>query len=207
MGMAEQAGARLPERSADEWRELVERLTLHADNRLRCRTWRGDRLADGDGVPGGFRAEDFAQEAVLDVLQGRRAYDPVTRPDFLAFLCDVVDSKISHLSMSKENRVTRRVSSANDDDSELQVSDGRTEPATTLCNEEDLARLRGEVRAELDLDPIASRIVTCCEDGMKRPAEIADVLGIDVKDVYNGNKRLTRIFEQARQRLAARSRA
>lgn len=92
-----------------ELTELVKRLTYHADCKLMRLRWRGLTIRSGGAVPGGVEATDLAAQAIVDVIEGTRKWDPVKDPDLLRFLKGVVDSKVSNLVNSAENKASRRV--------------------------------------------------------------------------------------------------
>jgi len=80
--------------------EFIERLAIFALRRKRSRYWRG--VWDGH-LPGGKEVADIVQEALDDVLLGRRTWNPEKHPDLLDFMRSVVNSKISHLLTGSEN--------------------------------------------------------------------------------------------------------
>jgi hypothetical protein len=80
------------------WDQTIQQL-LYC--RMRGRTWRGRR--DG-ALPGGREVEDIVSQAIEDVLSGQRAWDPTQHPDLFVHLQGIVDSRLSHLGASAENR-------------------------------------------------------------------------------------------------------
>ena len=105
-------GMNLADISDRQWTVIMNRLTLHADNKLRRLIWRGVPGLRG-GIPaGGIRAEDLAAEAIVDLLEGRRVWNATRDPDLLNWLRDVVDSKVSHLVECKENRGVAQVAAS-----------------------------------------------------------------------------------------------
>src|SRR4051812_49405967 len=102
--------AQLPNFRSEQWEELTERLTLHAHYKMAGLTWRGLKLSKGGSIPKGFEPEDIAQRAILAVVEGKRACSTAqmsTFERFLEFLTGVVDSYISHLVTSAENKGSR----------------------------------------------------------------------------------------------------
>jgi RNA polymerase sigma factor (sigma-70 family) len=196
----------LPGLKDAEWEELLERLTLYADNRLLRLTWRGLKLARGGAVPGGVEAADLAQEAIVDVIEGTRQYDPAANPDFLGFLQDVVDSKVNHLATGAENRKSRRPADSLDDDAPpLDRVDRSPPPEDQVAEDELLVRLQAEAREAVAKDPLAKQILECLDAGVTKPGEIAALLGISVEEIYNAQKRLARLVDKVRRGRKARS--
>ncbi|HJZ90602.1 MAG TPA: hypothetical protein VKE40_06985 [Gemmataceae bacterium] len=186
----------IPELNDDQWKELVERLTHHAACRLLRHTWRGVRIAQGGAVPGGVDPADLAAEAITDVIDGKRQWNRETDPDFLHFLFAVVDSKVSHLVQGKENRVTRRLAGAVEDSApKFDIVDPQPDPATEFMNRDALERFRDAILKEVAGDKLVEGIFDCLAAEITKPAEMAVILGITVKDVNNAQKRLRRKVE------------
>jgi DNA-directed RNA polymerase specialized sigma24 family protein len=189
-----------------EWEEVLERLTLYADNCLVRLTWRGLKRAKGGAVPGGIEAADLAQAAIVDVIEGARRYDRAAQPDFFRFLQDVVDSKVNHLATSAENRKSRRPADSLDDDAPvLDRVDRAPPPEDQVADDEALARLRGEARDAVAKDPLARQIFECLDASVTKPGEIATLLGISVEEIYNAQKRLARLVGNTSSGRKARS--
>ncbi len=188
----------VPNLSDAEWEELVGKLTLHAHSKLKKLYWRGVPYAKGGAVPGAAGAQDFAAEAIEAFLDGTRKWDKTKHPDFLQFLQSVVDSKISHLVESVENRKTRRINTAKKDNEPAYRLRGKSKrPDEIVIDEEGRLRTREAVLAELGDDELAKSIFECIEAEITKPAEIAEYLGLDVSDVNNAQKRLRRAVDKA----------
>jgi DNA-directed RNA polymerase specialized sigma24 family protein len=191
--------ANVPELTADQWTELVERLTLHASSKLRRLHWRGVSGSLGGKTPGGIEAVDLAQSAILDVIEGKRTWDPQADPDFLKFLQGVVDSKVSHLVEGLENRKSRRLgpASAGDENSgAYEVEASGPSPAELVVNRDSAETFRAAVIKCLEGDDLAYKVLECLEAEYTKPSEIAEMLGISVADVNNAQKRLRRKLDQ-----------
>ena len=192
----------VPNMSDAEWEELVGRLTLHAHSKLKKLYWRGVPYAKGGAVPGAACAQDFAAEAVEAFLDGTRKWDKAKHPDFLQFLLSVIDSKISHLVESVENRRTRRIDTAKKGSEpayKLRAKSKR--PAEIVADEEERLRTRKAVLAEMGDDDLATSLFECIEAEITKPAEIAEYLGVDVSDINNAKKRLQRAVDKAFEKL------
>src|SRR3954465_10070116 len=83
-----------------DWADIGVRLTAYATWKARNLRWRTGRP---DALAGGKTPEDLAADAILKVLGGERAWDPGRGP-LLRYLEGVVDSLLSHLAASADNR-------------------------------------------------------------------------------------------------------
>jgi len=126
----------IPDLSDDEWGELVERLALHAYSKLRRLFWRGVPYTQGGVVPGGVSPEDLAAEAVESFLEGTRVWHKDKKPEFLDFLMSVVDSKVSHLVESAENRQSRRIHEDQNNEPAYKVTASTKAAAEGVVNSE-----------------------------------------------------------------------
>jgi DNA-directed RNA polymerase specialized sigma24 family protein len=93
-----------------DWGEIGVRLTAYAVRKARNLRWRTGRV---DALAGGKTPEDLAGEAILKVLDGERAWDP-ERGALLPYLQGVVDSLLSHLAASADNRSQERWTDAHE---------------------------------------------------------------------------------------------
>ncbi|MBN9523312.1 hypothetical protein J0H58_33170 [bacterium] len=163
---------------------MLERLTWHAQQKYIRLVWQGVPAAAGGRAPGGIEPADLAAQAIVDVIEGRRRWNREAAPDFLDFLTGVVDSKLSHLSRSRENRPVRVVAPTDE------LPGREPAPEHTAAEGENLARLQDLVFAAVGQDPIALLVMEHLEAGVTRPAAIADRIGVDVREIYNAQKRL-----------------
>jgi DNA-directed RNA polymerase specialized sigma24 family protein len=177
----------------DQLREILERLTYHAYCKLVHLKWRGLTLKEGGAAPGGIEPQDVAAQAIVDVIEGTRRYDPLTRPDLLRFLKGVVDSQVSNLVRSAENRKTRRFpppAKADGGPCEYEVRDPWPDPADVVADEESKELFRTAIRSAVADDPLALEVLRCLDAGITKPSEMAEVLGKPVQEINNAQKRL-----------------
>lgn len=183
-----------------QWTVIVNRLTLHADNKLLRLIWCGVPGRRGGTPPGGVRAEDLAAEAIVDLLEGRRVWDAARDPDLLDWLRAVIDSKVSHLVECKENRVVRRFLARFTESENTVVTRGVADvhrpPDESRAEAEEVAALCESIRVEFAGDDVASRLFRCCVDGISKPAEMAVILQLPVQTIYDAQKRLRRGVER-----------
>ena len=177
--------------------ELVERLALHAHSKLRKLFWRGVPYTQGGAVPGGVSPEDLAAEAVESFLDGTRVWDKTKKPEFLDFLMSVVDSKVSHLVESAENRQSRRIKEDQNNEPAYNVTTSAKATADSLVDNEQQDLVREAIFAAIKDDELATGVLECMDADLTKPSQIADHLGVDVKDVNNAQKRLRRAVDKA----------
>jgi hypothetical protein len=188
----------IPDLSDEQWDELLERLTYHASCRLARLRWRGVRSGP---PPGGVEAADFASKAMELVILGQRAWDRSAYPDFAKFMKSVIDSRISSLVRSIENRTTRRIGRPGASDegaAAYEFSGYDEEPIELDIQREDAEAFRAAVIKALDGDEQAFQVFECLEADITKPAEIAEYLGVPVKEINNVQKRLRRKLNDLR---------
>lgn len=163
-----------------DWADIGIRLTAYATWKARNLRWRTGRI---DVLAAGKTPEDVAAEAILKVLDGERVWDPA-RGALLPYLQGVVDSLISHLAVSADNRTQEPWIEGIEPQSAVPASD----PA------ERIERLRAALRSERQQPLLA--VLDAIERGDSKPQTIAQQLGITVADVNNRLKRLRRYAQR-----------
>lgn len=189
--------ATIQDLSGDNLLKLLKRLTLYADRKLVRLRWRG---IQGGAPPRGIQAEDLAAEAITRVIEGKRAWDQQEQPDVLQFLKGIVDSLVSQLVNSFDNRRTRRLgpTGVGEEGSAAPTFAGRElDPAQFVADREAAERFRAPILKALEGDAVASQVFECLEADITKPSEIAEYLGISVTDINNAQKRLWRKVENA----------
>lgn len=174
----------LPDLTEDQWQELLERLTWHAQQKYLRLVWQGVPAAIGGVAPGGVEPGDVAAQAIIDVIEGRRTWKRAAKPEFLDFLKGVVDSKLSHLARGRDNRFVRAAPPA-------EFFPSRDPPPEDVAAEgEELERLQGIILSAIEDDPLAHQVLECLEAGITKPARMAARIGVDVGEIYNAQRRL-----------------
>jgi len=174
-----------------DWADLGIRLTAYATWKARNLRWRTGRF---DALAGGKTPEDLAAEAILKVLAGERAWDP-SRGALLPYLEGVVDSLMSHLAASVDNRLQESWSSDLHDASDAPTASGPSDRIDQLC-----AALRRDQQHALLA--VVDAVAAHCEP---KPQAIAHHLGTTVADVNNRLKRLRRYAQKVVEASRARS--
>lgn len=193
------------------WDQTVKQLLYYTLGRIRGRTWRGMR--DG-AMPGGREVEDIVSQAIEDVLSGQRAWDPTQHPDLFVHLQGIVDSRLSHLGASAENRrmvaefpPSLRIHGVAARNGEVSCHRDASPPDALIQAEEDqlAEELLREFEHFLEDDPLLQCIVRSIVDGIDKPAAIADHVGVTVEQVYTARRRLQRKWHAYRTTRAQSS--
>jgi DNA-directed RNA polymerase specialized sigma24 family protein len=180
------------------WEETTARLLRHADNKIRRLLWRGSR--DGH-PPGGIQPGDIVQTVYEKVLSGTRNWNPDKHPDLFEYLRDQVDSEISNLVCSAENRRFRP---------EAALPVGKLErgdvPEVPVLADENERQSEEFLLGFLDVlkhEPDLQKVVEAIVDGVGKPGDIAQHLGVRVEEIYSRRKKLIRRLEDYRAGRAA----
>lgn len=192
----------VPKLRDDEWDELLERLTHYALGKFRKCGWRrGDPSKVDWAGPGGTGPDDVALEALTSIIEGKRKYDPEKHGEFTNFLRSVVDSLVSHLAEKAKKHRTGRMPVAQSADTgelvEIALPGGDPDPAEVCATRDVIEVAKQVVAADVEDDPLAVQILECMEADITKPAEMAEALGVDIKDINNAQKRLRRKLDQA----------
>lgn len=198
--------AELHDLSNEELARLVEVLTIYADDKMVRLYWRGLPPSRGGHAPGGIEPGDLVQEALVDLLTGKRKRDSKKYPDLLQFLKSVIDSKVNHLAESLENKTTRRLEGGFSGSQTCQAqaydpADCTPNPSEIVTDAESAQRFQAAVLAAIGDDPEAKTVLDLVEAGLEKPADIAEELGIPVLEINNIQKRLRRKLRHVLQRF------
>lgn len=169
-----------------EWGQVAMRLTVYAHRRLR-------RI----GVEDASLAEDYASEAIRRHFD--EAYADWSGEDpLLHHLGSVVNGLVSNLRRKRARRPTHH-----ELDERRAPEDARLGPEHRVETRE-LARIAlAALRARLDGDDVAEGVVEQLLVGEDRPRAIARALELDVREVYNANRRLKKHYAAVREELSA----
>jgi len=180
-----------------DWNYVYPRLLRYATYKCRKFAWLGTVT---------FDPESIAQEAVA-LIYGRgedgnyRNWDRSKCSDIIKFLKGVVDSLVSH---EYEKMKTFKIESldckkhtdvdiSHDPDfSVMNFMDflSAADPAKELEMKENISQMVKSIRNAAGENKYAKLVVSCLEQGIGKPREIADEIGIDVTEVYQILRRL-----------------
>jgi hypothetical protein len=177
---------------------LAVKLLAYAIRRAASLGWKAEDsvLARGEGV------EDVVQDAIASLSGGdkRKRWDPTTAPDPMDHLRPFVNSRLSTLSRSYDNRKVKYQAKADahasEDDPVSEIIDRQLQPWRQRAA--DLL-----VSAILE-DGFLLRLYDALEQGgvEQKPAALAALLNASVSEVKNGLKRFWRAWEKVREVLA-----
>jgi hypothetical protein len=188
------------------WEEIIKRLSAFVVVVINSTEWRG---VPGGQVPGGLEPQDIVQQAIQKVLDGVRQWDP-DRISLLRCLVGVVSSDINNLARSAENRNSKRAYSRDEDESSItggidisqipaDYSPGDVENSLIYS---EYAKETEEILAEFTDDQLAYDVVQLIlSDDVYRPGALAEILGIEVGDIYNVKKRIKNKLARLLSRL------
>jgi hypothetical protein len=199
--------------------KLILRLTLYTFKEMRrVRYWRS---GNNGCLPKGEDAESLVSSVLTKVLEEKRKWDVVKEPDFVHFLMDVIDSELNHLAESNDNK---RVTERSEEGAEEQITRERGQlqrhsefakktgwlvrPVPTPDMEFDAKQKEQLEQAALDAleaslshDEEALFIVRAIRAGCEKAGEISNSTGIEIRRVYDANKRIERRIRKMNQQF------
>jgi hypothetical protein len=192
---------------------LIERLAFHALQKLERRYWQG---VLGGEVPGGDQAMDFVEKAIQKTLRvtqgenGGRKWDCEVQPDLFQHLKSVIDSDINHAAESWENRNFRSeaaLTSTTEDGQKVGLL-GLIPASTPNPSDECLAAEQEEARQKvlfafvdfLADDSEVQKVMELLFDGVVKPKDQAQRLGLSAKQMYVLTQRMSRRIEEFKRK-------
>ncbi len=186
----------IQELTDDELTECLERLTLHAAQKFYSYGWKGSSKKNERIGPRAKSPQDIASETIISFIQGDRSYNPEAYPDFMAFLRSAVDSQIYNLSKLVEHKIkkplTQETNEKADNPTSTEFSGTVPGPLRICISKELVEKLKTSLSLVFNKDELVREIFECMEAGVTKRREIAELLGVKVKEVDNARKRLYR---------------
>jgi hypothetical protein len=199
----------------DELEKMILELGRYA---LKVRNEYRWRTRDREALPKGETVKSIVSLALERVLTGERRWNPAQQPAFMKFMRDVIDSLINHLARSRDNALlTTLPEEGGEDEISWRAESDKVKPGAewlarsaatpeqALLDEESQEREDKAIRILLEecvADQTLTKIVNAMLGGYYHCGEIADAVGIEVKEVYNAMKRLDRRVASVSRRLA-----
>lgn len=182
--------------------ELIFRLIAYARFKASKIHWQG---MIGNPMPKGLTPKDVVSDAIKKTYSGERQWNPEKEPSLFKFLCSVIDSSINHIANWKENTNTQSESLISNSHMEksplLSIPHNDPSPESVLINSEEDKKIDNFLwgfHSFLDESSELQTYLECVIDGLEKPREIAEAMGIKTKEVNNLKKRMKRklIFYQ-----------
>lgn len=187
-----------------EWREILDRLTVHAIYKSRKLVWRGMSGSKFQSMPGGLDPAGLAADVIQRYIEGVRYKEVSSKDELLKFLLSSVDSRISHLVRSTENKKTL-LAPQRSDGSEVDGWAGVTrpseDPVEVLISTESAARYQERAAKALDGEPKLLELFQCLAEGIEGRDELATLLEVTETEITNMKKRLGRKLEPVRNEV------
>lgn len=191
--------------NAFPWEEKIPRLLSYALYKAKSKRWR--TVFDGQ-MPEGKEVEDVVFTAIEKVFSGDRKWDPQKQPDLYEYLKGVIDSDLYHLAKCEENTtLINEIDVCKNPDGEKpftldDLPGAEPNPETLHILKEENERAEEFFFGFYDYlreKPVLQGIVECVDDGVTKSADIAERLGVHVKEIYNCFKQLRRKLEDFRK--------
>ncbi len=188
--------AEIPKLTEEQWKECSERLTLYATQKFFCYGWKGNDKRNERIGPKAISPQDLAAEAIISVIQGNRCYNPESYPDFMTFLRSIVDSQINHLAKSAEHRkkkpLVQEAYENADNPVQMEFTGNEPDPSRTCINKELVEKLKESLAPAFNKDKIIREIFECLEAGITTDRDMAELLEVNVQEIYKAKKRFRR---------------
>ncbi len=168
-----------------DWKVLLQRLLSHAAKLL---SGRGRMSMDG------HEAEDVVHKAIEMTLEGKRKWNPSRVPDLGYFLQRVIDSLISGHGTLGGGQLRSRIDYV--DPADLVLDEAPAAPEIDPADEEERARMFDAVLKETGDDRQFHDYVEAIWSEVSKPAEIADLLVVNVSVIYEYKRKLRKIVSR-----------
>jgi len=164
--------------SEEQWQNAIDRATLFAQKMMSLYSGVSD-----------IEPEHLANDAVSKLLFAKRKWEP-TKRTLLNHLIHIIRSDYSHF-VEKDNKN----SSIDDIDFKNSNHFPVENPEDRLADQQEIKAIK--IVVENTGDHVLMGIIDAFEQGYMhyQNAEIAKHIGVDIKDIVNGKKRLNRILD------------
>jgi DNA-directed RNA polymerase specialized sigma24 family protein len=190
--------------ASQDWEAILTELLRYTMSLMKNREWLS---VWGGHLPGAREARDIVMSTVEDIIEQKRRI-PNDIP-LLAFLKNVIRSKVSHLVNSLENRRTTRLAPSPGEGQEFEnIHEPKGNDPLPDCEaisketETKNAHLLDLLIEFLSDDSELQKVIECNLDGIFKREEIASRLAKPVKEITNIKKRLDRRLAAFREKYA-----
>ena len=180
------------------WKEIYEELVAHAEWRALKKYWR--RGTKGH-LALGVSAEDLVQEIIRKAFDGTRNWQPEKR-ELVPWLKQQIDSDMYHLSRRQQEVFMPEANDGQDltDVIVYQTANLEQITPTQMADPEDILLTKEKIEynegilfeaiaGDPELDKMNDAVIA---RGEFKPSDIAQDLGVSVKQVYNWKRKLRR---------------
>lgn len=133
------------------------------------------------------KAWDAVMEAICDVLNGVRVWNELEEPDAIRFLAKAIRSEIYAANRRGDSSRTDKLP----DESEMALP-ARFQAQPTFQSDVEADDFFLELLDKVSGDTECEKMLWLFRDGLTKPQEVAEAMGIDVAQVYVAKKRLVR---------------
>lgn len=165
-----------------DWEDIYRRLLVHA---LRLSVLMGrDKVLAGTG----FSAEDLVSDTIVKALGGDEIRYRAEKGELLPLLRTAMTRDFLDLRKKRSHQRNVHVDlGAQEAEKDGRLRD-RSDEERRRANE-----LLQDVRRVVEPDPKLADYVDAVELGCATPAEIAELCGVDVRDIYERRRKLNRV--------------
>lgn len=170
----------LNELNSFDWVKILKILTAYAS----FKTF-------GKNIPRSKEPQDYAQESVVKIYTGERAWNKKAYPDIIDCLKGVIDSLIYNDIHSQIQKLTNNLNESSDFD----IEDPNINWGVLFESEQEIIQIKEEIQNAIKGDDNLEIFFMYLEENIKFE-EFSQAFGIDINDVYNLSKRLRRIVRK-----------
>lgn len=169
----------------EKFKDLIRKMELYVIKRLEKRS----------PAYGGLEPIDFVFNVISKAFNGDRNYDP-NKVEFELFLFGALKSDISAALKKVERRKVKNSPQQLEDECHIidlpmfEQEVGYDDPGLMESDFEEQKKKLLELFGELN--EIDNLVLDCWCDGIEKPKEIAELLELDIKEIYKAVKRLER---------------
>lgn len=187
----------IPNLTEEQLKECLEHLTHYAVKKFFLYGWGGSNRIG----PRATSPDDLAAEAIVSLIKGNRNYYSEIHGELMTFLRSAVDSEIWNLSCLVEHKKRRPLPQETNGTStylsKRELRSNETDPVQTCINRELIEKLETILAPDFKKDKLIRELFDCWKAGKTTRRDIADELGVKVREIDKARKRLLRRLKKA----------